>query len=85
MILKYLNAKIKDKNSNFQVVELPTESNQNKCFKVGASFHLKEQLHDNKFWPEGVAHKRFDFDRQRSYDKVSPPQNPFLGVRKVNP
>lgn len=48
MVLKYLNKKNLE-NFNFEVIELPTTDTQNKYFRIGANFELKDQLYNYPF------------------------------------
>lgn len=49
----------------------------NKCFKVGVSYEHKNQLYDQKFWPVGVAFRRYTFEN----NKKSTSGN-FLGLSR---
>ncbi|KAG5866402.1 hypothetical protein JTB14_003457 [Gonioctena quinquepunctata] len=64
-ITKYLEKKTNKKHLIY-VKEIDTyrKREDNKCYKVGLDFELKEEAYTSSFWPRGVAVSRFDFRKQ---------------------
>lgn len=73
-ITNYISKKPSFKNLKVEAKELPTRENQNKVFLVTAPFDKKDEMYQPNFWPNGTAVKRFDFNRQSSYNQ----KNDFL-------
>lgn len=68
IVKKYLEKKT-DSNNDIHVKEIDTYRKiaDNKCFKVGLNFDLKDVVYTNSFWPRGVAVNRFDFRKEEKY------------------
>lgn len=62
-VKNYLKSKIN--NEEFHSTKISTQG-ASASFKIGASFHLREQLEDPEFWPEGVMIRQFIFFRKRA-------------------
>lgn len=68
IVKNYLGKKTSN-NSDIYVKEIDTykKSKDNRCFKVGLNFNLKELAYTSSFWPKGVAVCRYDFKKEEKY------------------
>lgn len=68
LVKKYLQKKTNPEN-NIYVREIDTykKIKDNKCFKVGINYDLKDEAYTSSFWPRGVAVHRFDFRKEEKY------------------
>ncbi|KAG5882565.1 hypothetical protein JTB14_011766 [Gonioctena quinquepunctata] len=66
MIEDYLKSKT---NTAVDVAEIDTyhKMKDNKCFKIGMDYNMKETAYTNTFWPRGVAVHRFNFKKEEKY------------------
>ncbi|KAF5307538.1 hypothetical protein FQR65_LT06894 [Abscondita terminalis] len=65
IILDYLKEAKPEYAESFEVKELPTINTQNKCFRVGAHFELKNDMYVASFSPDGIGFKRYYFHREK--------------------
>lgn len=65
IIKRYLAKKTNFTEEEFVVKEIETykKIENNKCFQIGVNPSLKDQVYNKTFWPEGVAHSRFNFHK----------------------
>ncbi|KAG5868891.1 hypothetical protein JTB14_018610 [Gonioctena quinquepunctata] len=68
MIVRYLKDKT---NGESQVlmkeINAYRKTKDNRCFKIGLDFNIKEDAYNNNFWPRGVAVCKFDFGKEETY------------------
>lgn len=57
-VISYLKMNFKDEE--FNVTKLTSKS-EYPCFKIGASFKLKDKLNSSDLWPVGVVVRRYNF------------------------
>lgn len=88
IVKNYLENKTSSTNDIY-VKEIDTfrKLKDNRCFKVGLNFILKEQAYTTSFWPKGVAVYRFNFKKEEKHlnrlrDKNTETEN-FPGVSQV--
>lgn len=69
IVVDYLVKKTQLKPDDFIVsnLKIKKETPNNKCFLVGVKPDLKDTVYDPLFWPEGIAHARFDFRRGQHF------------------
>lgn len=71
-IKKFISKQDKYVDADVIVKELPTSENQLKCFMFGIDWSFREDIYDPSSWPRGVAIKRFNFSKYRSYQNNRP-------------
>lgn len=62
-LLNYVKKKIP--NEEFSCTKITTSSTSS-CFKLGAGYHLRQQLENPEFWPRGVIVRQYIFRRRAS-------------------
>lgn len=66
-IKKYIADKAGDNETNYNVLEMPSEENRFKRFLVTAPFQKMKEFYDPSFWPCGVGITRFSFLRNQTF------------------
>ena len=59
----------KCRGHQFVVEQITGDAEHNGSFKIGADYDLQDVLYSDKFWPAGVAVRRFNFFRRPSNRK----------------
>nr|XP_023019147.1 uncharacterized protein LOC111507981 [Leptinotarsa decemlineata] len=68
MIVSYLKNKTNgDSQIYIKEIKAHRKAKDNRCFKIGLNFNMKEDAYNNNFWPRGVAVCRFDFRKEEKY------------------
>lgn len=71
IIRNYLAEKCENKEIiSVENIKTFYQRKDNKCFKVGLEYKLKERVYETTFWPKGVEVSRYNFKKDRNNEKA---------------
>lgn len=65
MVTKYLQNKVGERYISVKEIDTYKKIKDNRCFKIGMSYDLKEEAYTSSFWPRGVVVYRYDFKKEK--------------------